>query len=60
MVDDDGVSMAGDRAIETVELVGVCGEDSKLAVVGHDVEGGGGRAGCWLEGTADGAGGLKD
>lgn len=60
VVDDDGVSMTGDKAGKTAGLVGVCGEDSKAVVVGHDIEGGGGRAGRWLEGTEDGAGGLKD
>lgn len=60
MVDDDGVSMPGDKAAKTVELVGVCGEECKQGVVEHDIEGRGGTAGRWLKGTVDGAGGLKD
>jgi len=35
-------------------------ERLRLVVVEYDIEGGGGRAGRWLEGAVDGVGGLKD
>ena len=44
MVDDDGVSMSADKAMETSELVVDCGENSRLVVVEYDVEGGEGGA----------------
>ena len=60
MVDDDGVSMPGDKAIEGVEFAAVCGEDLGLVVVEGGIEGGDGKAGRWLEGRVDSAKGLKD
>ena len=59
MVDDDGVSMSGDKAVETVGLAVVCGEDSGLVVVGYDVEGGGRKGGTLARGHSGWRRGLE-
>lgn len=58
MVDDDGVSMAEDKAMETSTPAVVRGEYSKEIVVEFDIEGGGRRrwyVGSRAQWTAQGA-----
>ena len=59
MVDDDGVSMSGDKAVETVELAVVCGEGWRLVVVGYDVEGWGWAGGALGRGHSGWRRGLE-
>lgn len=61
MVDDDGVSMSVDKAVETARLVLDRGRDSKLTVAEYAVVvERAGRVGRWAGSAADGVGGLKD
>jgi len=59
VVDDDGVSMSADKAMETALLVVVCGGDLRWVVVEFDIEGSGGEGGALGRGHSGWRRGLE-
>lgn len=59
MVDDDGVSMTEDKAMETSTLAVICGEYTKEIGVGFGIEGGDGGSGTLARGRSGWRRGLE-